>query len=510
MFRILFFSVALLFLLQEYSMCQETEQVELVHANTLEGDEKLGKNVFRLIGNVQFRHNDVLMHCDSAYRFSDENRFDAFGNIHINRGDTVHAYGNLLKYDGNSKTARIFENVRLTDRKMELTTSQLNFNTQSNIADYHTGGKIVDRENVLTSKRGYYFASQKSMYFKDSVVLVNPKYVVECDTLKYNTATSTAFFLGPTTIESKGSDSTFIFCNNGWYNTESGKSYFSDNAFMQSKNQRLLGDSLFYDRQLGIGEALGRVEAFDLDNEIIVHSDYAVYYDLERRSIATGNAVFTQKFGSDSLFLHSDTLLAVWDSLDNRKSYFAFHHVRIFKSDLQGACDSLTYFASDSIIRMYYRPVLWSEQNQMTADTIHLRLLNSNIDKMLFYNSAFIASKVDSLRYNQVRGKNMTGYFKESKLHKIDVEGNGQTIYYVKEKKENSERLTGVNRAECSNLSVIVNESKVEKIFLYTKPEGTLYPINELKPEELKLKGFSWQEEKRPVSREDIFRRTPD
>jgi lipopolysaccharide export system protein LptA len=484
---------------------QKTTQVELINANSLEGDEKLGKNVFRLLGNVQFKHENVLMYCDSAYRYGDENRFDAFGNIHIKQGDTINVYGDMLKYEGNYSIAHLFNNVRMTDNKMVLTTNNLNYNTSTEVADYYNGGKITDAENILTSNIGYYYTKDKMLFFKDSVVLNNPRYIVECDTLKYNTISKTSFFLGPTTINSKGTDNTFIFCNYGWYNTVTEKSYFSNEAFIQSKNQRLFGDSLLYDRKGGIGNAFGNVEVFDTENKTLISGNRADYFETDQRSVVTGRAMMTQELDKDSLFMHADTLLATWDSITQHKTYFAYPRCRIFKSDLQGKCDSLVYSSVDSTIRFYIDPVLWNDQNQLTADSINILTVNSNLDKMNLYNSSFITSKEDSLRFNQVRGKNMTGYFDDNKLHKINVTGNGQTIYYVKNKKEGKERLTGVNRAECSDLVVFVKDSKVSKIILQKKPAGTLYPINDLKPEELKLKGFTWQEEKRPVSKQDIF-----
>ncbi|HKR07252.1 MAG TPA: OstA-like protein, partial [Bacteroidia bacterium] len=440
----LFYCIWICFLLLPViSFSQKKTKVELINANTLEGDESLGKNVFRLIGNVQFKHDNVLMNCDSAYRFSDENRFDAFGNIHINQGDTVNVYGDLLKYDGNTSIAQLFNNVRMTDKKMVLTTDNLNYNTENETADYFNGGKIVDGNNILTSTKGYYFTRDKMLFFKDSVVLNNPQYTLESDTLRYNTVTKTAFFFGPTTIDSKGKDSTLIFCEYGWYNTETERSYFSKKAFIQSKNQRLTGDSLLYDNQKGEGEAFRNVQVFDVDNKTIVNGDYAKYLGQQQQSVVTGKTMLTQIMDDDSMFLHADTLFATWDSVTNQKTYYAYHHCRIFKSDLQGKCDSLVYSSSDSTIRFYVDPVLWNNENQLTADSINLQTANSNIDRMNLYNTSFITSKVDSQRFNQVRGKNMTGFFSDNKLYRIDVTGNGQTIYYVKDKKENTERLTG-------------------------------------------------------------------
>jgi hypothetical protein len=203
--------------------------------------------------------------------------------------------------------------------------------------------------------------------------------------------------------------------------------------------------------------------------------------------------------------MHADTLFATYDSVTKNKAYFAFHNVRLFKSDLQGVCDSLVYTSVDSMVRLFTEPVLWSDKNQLTADSISLQMSNSTMDKMFLKNNAFITSKEDSVRYNQLRGRNMTGYFEKNALYKIDVFGNGQSIYYARNKKQ---QLTGVNRAECSNMIILLADNKISRLKLIEKPDATFYPINELKPNELVLKGFSWQEEKRPADKNDIFRKT--
>jgi len=134
----------------------------------------------------------------------------------------------------------------------------------------------------------------------------------------------------------------------------------------------------------------------------------------------------------------------------------------------------------------------------------------SSIDKIYLVNSAFIASRadsiqhgiVDSLRFNQIRGKNMTGYMQDNKLYKIFVEGNGQTIYYGKNKED---KMVGVNRAECSNLMIYVKDNQVKGVTLINQPDATFYPIRELSTRELRLKGFHWLHEKRPEKKADIF-----
>ncbi len=407
-----------------------------------------------------------------------------------------------MHYDGNSKISQVERNVRLTDGKMILTTENIYYDLNSEVANYNTGGKVVDGDNILTSKRGYYFTNEKLVFFKDNVILNNPKYVMNSDTLKYNTISSTAFFMGQTIIRSTGKDSAYIYCENGWYNTKSEKSYFSKNAFIQTKENILNGDSILYDRKEGIGQAFKNVKVTDTLQKVIIGGDFAYVNERTNRSFVTGSALLTKIFDTDSLFLHGDTLLAVNDSMNKQKTYFAYKHVQIYKTDLQGKCDSLVYSTKDSTINFFSNPVLWSSQNQLLADSISLLLSGNQIYSMKLRVNSFITSSEDSIRFNQIKGREMTGFFIDNKLNRIHVIGNGQTIYYIRNAKK---QLTGVNRAECSDLVIHVEENSVKKITLLNKPDATLYPIKELNPSELRLKGFKWMKSYQPQSKADIF-----
>ncbi len=499
-FRFLFVC-SVFFISHLVATAQKSKEVEIIQASSLEGSKINGEEVRRLVGDVIFKQDNTLMYCDSALFYQVTNSIDAFGHIRI-EGPDAKLYGETLHYDGNSKSANVNKNVRMTDGKMNLTTDVMNYDLNTEVANYNTGGKVIDNDNVLTSQRGYYYSKDKIVFFKDNVVLVNPKYVMKSDTLKYNTATATSYFYGPSTIQSTSKDSGFIYCENGWYNTKTEKSYFSKNAFIQTKENILNGDSILYDRKEGIGRAFKNVMVTDTTDKVIINGDYAYINEKANRSLVTGKTMLTKIFDTDSMYLHADTLYATNDSITKQKTYFAYNHVRIFKTDLQGKCDSLVYSSTDSTIHFYSNPVLWSNQNQLVADSISLLLANNKMYLMELRVNSFISSLEDSLRFNQIKGKNMTGYFEDNKLNRINVNGNGQTIYYIRNGKK---QLTGVNRAECSDLIIFVNESKVEKITLLNKPDATLYPIQELPPQDLRLKGFEWLKEKQPISREDIF-----
>lgn len=497
-------------------LAQKPSRIELLHADVSEFDSDINPGADRLIGKVAFKHENAVMTCDSAYLYKAENNLEAFGNVRINQGDTTTMTGKHLIYLGDTRLAQMFDDVEMRDRKMVLNTQRLDYNMETDIAYYTDSAHIVDEEDVLTSRNGYYYSNTRDLFFRKDVILVNTKFRMTCDTLRYNTVTKTAYFMGPTFIRSQDN---LIYCESGWYNTEKQVSLFTGNSYLQSKQQTLKGDTVTYDRILAVGTGFGNVSVYDSTNNIIIKGDYAEHHERTDSSFVTGHATMVQIYDQDSLFMHGDTLKAVVDSSDhsidtsgNRKrNLFAYHHVKLFRKDLQGKCDSLVYAYGDSTIRMFRDPVLWSGLNQLTADSITIQTANSNIDKMYLINSSFITSRadslqqdvVDSLRFNQIRGKNMTGYFTDNKLYQILVSGNGQTIYYGKNKKEKN---FGVNRADCSDLIIRVKENKVQQISLLNEPDGTLYPINELSTKELRLKGFVWREEDRPKTKEDIYK----
>jgi lipopolysaccharide export system protein LptA len=498
------------------------KKVEIVHAGSLKFDKHLGNGAKRLIGDVQFKQENTLMFCDSAY-FYENNSLEAFGHIHINQNDSINMYGDLLSYDGNTKKAVISKNVIVDKGDMHLTTEVLNYDMGTSVGYYTTPAKIVNKENVLTSDNGYYYAKNNDLNFKKNVVLTNPQFVINSDTMKYNTTSKITYFLGPTTIKSKEN---LIYCEDGWYDTKKDLSRFSKNSYILTKEQKMYGDSLYYNRKKGIGRAVKNVVVIDTAHKMDIKGDYAIHNEFTNVSIVTGNALLTQKYEKDTLYVHADTLKAIGgksgersgekgekkqetvpaknDTVQTKKNQtlFAYHKVKFFKKDLQGKCDSLYYNLSDSTMRLFGMPTLWSEENQLTADSIKLLIGSKSIKSMDLKGNSFIVSQEDSLRFNQIRGKTMKGYFKDNNLYLVHVEGNGQTIYYAKDK----QKLKAVNRADCSDLNIYLKDNKINNIVFINKPDATLYPLKQIDVKDLKLKDFSWRAKDRPLTMKDIFR----
>lgn len=479
------------------ALSQKVTRIEILNSDSMEKDEK-SVNAIKYIGNVIFRQDESLMYCDSAYFFTEKNSVTAFHHIHIEQGDTLDLYGDFLTYDGNEKLAEITENVKLIDRENILTTNNLDYNLRTNIGYYYNGGKIRNGDNDLESGIGFYYSDLKLFHFRDSVIIHNPDYTIYSDTLKYNTVTEVAYFLGPTEIISENN---YIYCENGWYDTKKNISQFNENAYLISEGQHLKGDSLYYERETGLGKAFKNVELFDSTQNIILKGKYAIYNEEPQYALLTDSAQFMQITDVDTLYVHADTLESVLDSSGVKKILKAYFKVKIFREDIQGKCDSLVYLESDSVFQLFREPVLWSEENQLTAEHISLHLANKKLNFIEMISSSFIISQQDSIRFDQIKGKNMTGYFINNKLVRIEVKGNGQTIYYAKDQGE----LIGINNAESSDLTIYLKDNKIDRINLILAPKSTLYPPEGSEDIETTLKGFIWLEKFRPVSKEDIF-----
>jgi len=479
----------------------EKKRIEILNAEFLEYNQAIVANAQRLIGNVLISHNEVLMWCDSAYAFTETNRVDAFGNVHINQGDTAHLYADMIHYDGDISFARAIKNVRLVNKTTTLSSDTVDYDLISNIGYYDDNGKIVDSTNVLTSQIARYYVNEDIVYFYRDVVGYNEKYRLESDTVKYNTETGIFFIQGPTTIRDSVNT---IYAEDGWYDSRTGEAQLLKNPLVYNEKQQMTGDVIDYDRNKGYGKARGMIEIIDIENNVIIKGRNAWFDEISEMAFITDSAQFIMISDGDSLFLHADTLKTVNDTIPDEKIILAFYGVRFFRTDLQGKCDSLVYFSRDSTIQFFNSPVLWSEIHQMSADYIEMRSNAPAPDEVHLNTNAFIISRQDSLMFDQVKGKNMTGYIVDEQLDRIFVDGNGQTIYYAREE----DNIIGLNRAESSKIKIQFRDGKIFRISFLGNPGGKLTPLDQVEEEGRYLTGFDWKEAIRPVSRSDIFRKT--
>ena len=482
---------------------QKPAKIKLLRADDLKYDKALGDKVQRLIGDVILQHDSTVLYCDSAYLYEITNSFKGYGNVRIKASDTLNIYSEYLEYDGNNRIAELKKDVKLVDPRATLFTEHLWYDRQLKMAYYLTGGRIIDTANTLTSKKGYYYTEPQKAYFKNDVVLENEKYTMYTDTMLYYTNTEVSYFLGPTRIVS---DENLIYCENGWYDTKTDKSQFNQNAYIYTKEQKLEGDSLFYDRTINFGQAFNNVRMIDTVQDMIITGEFGEFHRGEGFAFVTDSATAIMIDREDSLFMHADTLWIYFDSEENVEFMFAYNKTKFYRHDMQGMCDSLVYKFRDSTIFLYELPVLWSEDSQLTADSITITLSKNRIDTLALMSSAFIISMDDTISrntFNQIKGKTMVGHFKENKMVKVNIYGNAESVFYVREE---DGPLIGVNATTSSDMNIYLSNNELKVITPIRNVEAHMYPVSELPEEKKRLKNFKWIEDKRPLQKVDIYR----
>jgi lipopolysaccharide export system protein LptA len=479
----------------------QIRQIKIENYNSLEFAENISKDAMRLLGDVKFVHDDMIMTCDSAYYYSRQNTLDAFSRVHITKTDgSVTVDGEFAKYQGNIKFAEIWQNVVLEDADAILKTRHLYYDLNTNIAYYTVGAEIFNKGNDMVSQTGYYHRNINQFYFKNDVVLHTPDYTIETDTLDYNVHTKISDFVGPTYIQNTKNDT--IYCERGWYNTNDTVAFFHRDAWIKSGSTIVYADTLFYENQTGNGRAFKNITIIDTTNNLILKGHKGEYNNLTEKAWLTDKALLVMVGERDSLFLHADTLRSDVDSM-GFKIMKAYNRAKFFSMDMQGKCDSLAMSLKDSVIRMYAGPVLWAQDNQMTAEYIEIETENQNPKRMNMINRGFIASEEDSSKYNQIKGRKIEGLFRgENDLYKVYVHGDGETVYYTRDGRD----LTGANKTSSPDIIIDIKERKAEKVTYLGATEGEMIPMNEFDQDELTLMGFKWLGQYRPVDKDDIFR----
>lgn len=480
---------------------QPKSKVYLIHSDLLRKDAR-HPDAQVVVGNVVFRHDSVYMYCDSAYYYDKISSFEAFSNVRMEQGDTLFLYGDHLYYDGNSQIAEMRMNVRMENRTTTLLTDSLNYDRVFNLGYYFNGGTLMDEQNVLTSDWGQYNPSTKQSVFNYDVELVNAQFTLTSDTLQYNTATKVANIVGPSDI---WSDNNHIYSEKGTYNTFTGKALLLDRSILMNDGKQLTGDTLYYDRNNGLGEAFWNMELKDTINKNMMTGDYGYYNEKTKYAFATKRAVAIDYSQRDSLFLHADTLLMETFALDTDSMYRemrAFHKVRFYRVDLQGVADSLVFSSKDSCLTMYKDPILWNNNQQLLGEKVLMYMNDSTIDWAHIVNQALSVEALDSARYNQVTGKEMKAYFKNRQMYKTEVIGSVRVVYYPM---DSDSTLIGMNVSETSKLDIYLVNQQLDKMVMSPKSNGTLYPMNQIPPGTDRLENFVWFDYIRPLNKEDIF-----
>ena len=530
---------------------EERSSVLIRNADVVRSFNYNGNTINRLLGNViiEQERNGVVVTCDSAYMYTSDS-LDLFSQIEMFQGASTIRCDKMTYDDG---WARVRGNiVRMHRDGMTLLTQYFDYSLDQELGIYFNGGTVDRAGELLESDRGYYYAQPDLFMFAGNVALKNEEYIVACDTMQYNMTTEDIQFLGPTKIWKEES---FLSANYGWQKKTIDEIFFTDDVYICTPDNELWTDSLYYYQAEERGLLYGNIQTIDTVQSIMTFGDegrffndpefvefyknpsvlhYSEREDNEQNIAQEDTAkepiaddlegmqplVFNKNTVIDTLFVVADTIRSVaypnpalhlpQDSVSADqpvdsvyRQIYAYRNVRAFRYNLQSVCDSMVFNTHDSIARMYVEPVIWSDTTQISSDSIHITMRNGVIETADFYSSPFIAMREDSIRFNQIKGRNMKAFFIDNAIDRLEVYGNAQNIYYLREDDE----IENVNISESANMTVYFLDSKVRRVKYDFDTDSKIYPIDQQPEEGKTLKGMNWQEARRPKSREELFTR---
>lgn len=497
--KILFLYISIAF-----SGFAQQSKIKIVHADQTYSDQQKHPDALILNGSVKVKHQGAVMTCKKALYFQTTNILHAYGDVYVNQGDTLTQNSKYMRYNGNTKKAVSWGKVVVKEPEMTLTTDTLYFDREKQELYYNDFGTIKDVTNTLTSINGRYYSQLKKFKATNNVKLVNPDQTLTTDQLDYYTESGKAYIYGPSNVVSNESD---LYTERGIFETKKSLGYLLKNSLIKYDNRTVAGDSLYYNNELSIATGTGNLVITDTVNNIIVKGDYGEVYKDKDSVIINKKPLAISIMDKDSMYIHGDTLLITGDQ-ENRLLR-TYHHVKIFKTDLRGKCDSLVSFQTSGITELFTNPVLWTQGNQITGDSIRLTTNKEKtaLDSLKVLRRAFIVQKdtIDTTEkgaFNQIKGKNMFGKFENQKLSSLLCKGNGGVINYARDE---DQELNAIMKMECSNILFSFKEGKINTIRFLKKPDGKTYPPSKFPKDQARLQGYIWRESEMPITKEDIF-----
>lgn len=480
---------------------QKTSKILIEHADFQDINEYEIPGALLLTGNVRVNHDGVIMTCNKAYYFKNENYIKAFGDVQMVQGDTLFLNSKYAEYNGNVKQAYATGNVVMRSPESTLVTDTINFDRVKQEAYYNSNGTITNKDNTLKSKSGRYYMVQKKYQFLTSVVLTNPEYTIKSNHLDYYTSSGHSYLFGPSTIVGKDN---FIYTENGFYNTKKNVGHFLRKSYIKYKDRLIEGDSLYFDRAREFSSGTRNVKITDSINKAIITGHYGEVYKAKDSLFITKHASVRYMMEKDSMFVHAKKLIITGKTAE--RVVRGFPNVRFFKTDMSGKCDSIHSDQKKALTQLIGKPILWNFDNQLTGDVMHLigNTKTEKLDSLKVLNNAFIVSK-DTIGtgFNQVKGINLYGKFKDNKMYEADVIKNTEVIYYMRNEKN---ELIGINKNVSSRINMLMDDkSKIDTITFFDNVDGDIYPDKDLPENARKLRGFIWRGEERIKTKEDIF-----
>lgn len=491
------------------------------HSDKLERNPKYFDNNPFFTGSVVFDHKGSVLSADTVVFYEKLNFVKAISNVVLINPNGSRLTSGTLEYDGNTKRAIARKNVNLTDPKQSIRTEVLYYDGTTDLVYFDDGGTIDNGENVITTKSAFYNIRTKTNTFDTDYKIDNPNYIIDGKNIEFNTNSDRANINGPTRITSKKNLRNYIYTEKGIYYTKKKEAFLEKNSRIHYNNKILTGDKMYSNQNTGYSTAKGNVKLDDPLENRYIKGGYAEVFEKKDSAMITEKPYAIKIFKKDTLFFSAQKILTyqkLSSKTNTKKSHLeAFHKARIYKSTMQGRCDSLSYNESSGEMHFYKKPLFWAGFKQISGDTIKVfnNTINEEIDSIKVSQNAFLIAKVDSLNlkdeFHQIKGKLMEVFFKKNEVNLAKVRLNAQAINYLDqtEKEKPTERI-GIALSHCGEIVAEVFERELQIVSCNVGAITDVYPMNKISKEQRFFSDFNWNTKDRLRKWSDIFVDSPN
>lgn len=476
-------------------------KIEIIHADFTNSDQNEIPGAIILTGNIQAQHDSLYIYCNKAYFFQKDNYIKLFGNVHLIQNDTLSLDSKYAEYNGVDGIAYAQGNVKMYSPESSLTSEKVYYDKTNGIAYYNDHATIVNKQNTLKSKVGKYFTADQRYEFRNKVVLTSPKNVIKTDHLDYYEISGHAYLFGPSTITG---EKDFIYTENGFYDTQNDVGKLIKNSYIIHDDKTIEGDEIFYDQKTAYAKLINNVKVTDPKNKMIMTSHFAEVFQNKDSIYITKKPLVKSLVETDSVYFYAKNIIIT--GKDKERQISGFKNARMFRTpDMSAKADSLHVNEKIGLTELIGKPVVFRGESQLTGKLIHL--INNpeteKLDSLKVLVDAFIIEKDTlGLGYNQAKGINLFGKFRDNKISEIELIQNAEMVYYLYDE---DDELVGIDKGISSKIRLELEDNKITTATRYVNPEAITYPPEEFPISISKLRGFNWRGDEKINSPEEIF-----
>lgn len=482
-------------------------------------------------------YGDVILENGSQKLFTNSLKYYLTPRIAIyDQGATLHDQGTFLSshagtYFVQDDIARFRDSVRVSGEDFTMRTDSLEYWTAIKTAKFIAPTVIHQGSKRIYCEAGYYDIEQEIAQFAQNAEFIDTAKQAKADVITYNRKAQLIEMQGRVQYQEGDrhltsdylryhEDTEFVYIqghavfqdslrqvssNNIFYAARQDSFVLQERSIFSDRNQILEADYSVFSQSSGTGIAFGKVIWQDTVNHLLIRCDTMSYNrdtDYLQAMGLNERPWLVSIVDEDSLFVRADTLIYQKNQPeDSLHVLLAYHDVRIFRSNLQGLCDSLAYQEFDSTFTLYRDPIVWNDSTQLTGDTIQLFVANNKLDRLALLQNAFIINTIDELFFNQIKGRLIHAKIMDGALHDVQVNGNAETLYYVLDEED---AYIGVDRSDCSRITIEFIDEGVSYVRKYGATNSAFYPMNHADHQALRIEGFDWRFNIRPKSKHEL------